>query len=153
MITENKLDKSFGPTGTSAGIFLFVIGIVTTFTSIFGLILVLLGSFIGFSSTSNIIDFDKRRVKFSNKLFGILKTGKWIQINTDMKLAIKDSAITWRTYSKGNRTLDIEAKDFRIFLLDSDNQEIMPIKKTNSFEAAMTELKILYIKLKLNAVE
>ena len=67
-----------------------------------------------------------------------------------MKLAIKDSAITWRTYSRGNRTLDIESKDFRIILLDSDNQEIMQIKKTNSLDLAKAELEILCNKLGLS---
>ena len=153
MITENKLDESFGPTGTAAGIFLFIIGIITTYTSFLGLILVLLGAFIGFSSTSTLIDFDRHRIKFSNDLFGILKTGKWIQINPAMKLAIKDSAITWRAYSRGNRTLDIEAKDFRIILLDSNNQEIMQIKKTDSFDLAKSELETLCIELKLNSIE
>ena len=70
-----------------------------------------------------------------------------------MKLAIKDSAITWRTYSRGNRTLDIEDKDFRIILLDSDNQEIMQIKKTDSFDLAKSELETLCIELKLNSIE
>ena len=153
MVTENKLDKSFGPAGSSAGIFLFIIGIITTITSLFGLVLVLLGAFIGFSSSSTFIDSDKRRIKFSNNLFGILKIGKWIQINPAMKLAIKDSAITWRTYSRGNRTLDIESKDFRIILLDSDNQEIMQIKKTNSLDLAKAELEILCNKLGLNPHE
>ena len=150
MTIENKLDKSFGPAGSSAGIFLFIIGIITTYTSVIGLILILLGAFMGFSSTSTFIDSDKRRIKFSNNLFGILKTGNWIQINPAMKLAIKDSAITWRTYSRGNRTLDIEAKDFRIILLDSDNQEIMQIKKTDSYETARAELEILRIYMNIS---
>lgn len=153
MITENKLDKSFGSTGTAAGVFLFIIGIITTYTSLFGLILVLLGAFMGFSSTSSLIDFDKRRIKFSNNLFGILKIGKWIQINSPMNLAIKDSAITWQTYSRGNRMLEIINKDFRIILLDSDNQEIMQIKKTNSLDLAKAELEILCNKLGLNPHE
>jgi len=153
MITENKLDKSFGSTGTTAGIFLLIIGVITTFTSLFGLVLVLLGAFLGFSSTSALIDFDKRRIKYSNNLFGVIKTGKWIQLTAIMKLAIRDSAITWRTYSRGNRALDFVDKDFRIILLDLDNQEIMQVKKTDTLDLAKTELEILCTKLKLNAVE
>ena len=41
MKVNNKLDKSFGPVGTSAGIFLFVLGIITLYSSWFGLILVI----------------------------------------------------------------------------------------------------------------
>lgn len=153
MITENKLDKSFGPTGTAAGVFLFIIGVITTYTSLLGMILVLLGAFIGFSSTSTIIDFDKRRLKFSNNLFGILQTGEWLQLHQGMKLGIRESSVTWRTYSRGNRSLDIENKDVRIILLDTDNQEIMQIKKTDSPESAMAELEILCNKLELSPIE
>ena len=78
MRIKNKLDKSFGPVGTSAGSLLFVVGMIVIFNSIYGLILVVLGAFVGFSSTGTIIDTEKRRIKFSNNLFGIFQTGKWI---------------------------------------------------------------------------
>jgi len=153
MTTENKLDKSFGSTGTTAGIILLITGVITTFTTLFGLVLVILGAFLGFSSTSTLIDFDKRRIKYSNNFFGVIKTGKWIQINSAMKLAVRDSAITWSTFSRGNRVLDIVDKDFRIILLDLDNHEIMQVKKTETFDLAKAELEILCSKLKLNTVE
>ena len=153
MIINNKLDKSFGPVGTSAGIFLFVIGIITLYSSWFGLILVLLGAFVGFSSTSTIIDSDNRRVKFSNNLFGIIQTGKWIFVNQDMKIGIRESNITWRAYSRSNRPLEIDNKDFRLVLLDAENQEIMTLKKTDSFVSAKAELGILCNKLALIGIE
>jgi hypothetical protein len=153
MIIKNKLDKSFGPVGTSAGIFLFIIGIITLYSSWFGLILVLLGAFVGFSSTSTIIDSDNRRVKFSNNLFGIIQTGKWIFVNQDMKIGIRESNVTWRAYSRGNRSLDIDNKDFRLVLLDSENQEIMTLKKTDSLQSAKAELEILCNKLALIGIE
>jgi len=153
MKMNNKLDKSFGPVGTSAGIFLFVIGIITLYTSWFGLILVMLGAFVGFSSTSTIIDSDNRRVKFSNNLFGIIETGKWILIKQDMKIGIRESTVTWRAYSRGNRELDINNNDFRIILLDSDNQEIMPLMKSDSLETAKAEQEIVCNKLELCTIE
>jgi hypothetical protein len=153
MIIKNKLDKSFGPVGTSAGIFLFIIGIITLYSSWFGLILVLLGAFVGFSSTSTIIDSDNRRVKFSNNLFGIIQTGKWIFVSQDMKIGIRESNVTWRAYSRGNRSLDIDNKDFRLVLLDSENQEIMTLKKTDSLQSAKAELEILCNKLALIGIE
>jgi len=153
MIINNKLDKSFGPVGTSAGIFLFVIGILTLYTSWFGLILIVLGAFVGFSSTSTLIDYDNQRVKFSNNLLGIIRTGKWIVINNDMKIGIRESNVTWRAYSRSNRPMDFDNKDFRLVLLDSDNREIMPLKKTDSPESAKAELEILCNNLKLIGIE
>ena len=153
MKVNNKLDKSFGPVGTSAGIFLFVLGIITLYSSWFGLILVILGAFVGFSSTSTIIDPDNRRIKFSNNLFGIFQTGKWIFVNQEMKIGIQESNVTWRAYSRGNRALDIDDKDFRLVLLDSENQEIMALKKADTLQSAKAELEILCNKLALIGIE
>jgi len=152
MTTNNRLDKAFGPVGTSSGIILFVAGLILTCFYLSGLFLAVIGAFVGFSSTSTLVDDDKKRVKFSNNLFGIFKTGQWIQIEPSMKIGIKDSNITWRTYSRGDRTLDITNKDFRVILFDSENREIMPLKKSSSLESAKMELEILGNKLGISKI-
>ena len=149
MKTANKLDKSFGPSGSAAGIFLFVIGAVTTFTSLFGLILVLLGAFLGFTFTCTSIDFETGRIRFSEQLFGIFPYGKWIKTETGMKIGIKESNVTWRTFSRGNRSLDTDVKDFRLILFNAESQEIMPVKKTTSLADALAERKLMCDKLGL----
>jgi hypothetical protein len=143
MITNNKLDKAFGPVGTSSGIFLFVAGLILTCFYFSGLILVVIGAFVGFTYESTWIDDDKKRVKFSNNLFGIIKTGKWIRVEPSMKIGIRESNITWQAHSRGDRTIDITRRDFRIILFDSENREILPLKKTSSLESAKIELEIL----------
>ncbi len=141
MIINNKLDKSFGPAGTSAGIFLFIAGIgITFFYSPFGIILILIGAFVGFSNSSTRIDFDRRRLKFSNNLFGLIPTGQWLNVTEDMKMGIKRSNQSWRAYSRGNRALDTSIKDYRIMLLDKNGKEIMPIKKYPDLESAKVYL-------------
>lgn len=152
-MAKNKLDKAFGPTGSSAGLFIMVVGIATTFTSLFGLILILIGAFVGLSSTSTLIDFEKRRIKFSNNLFGFIQIGKWIAVEPTMKIGITDSNVTWRSYSRGNRSLDIDEKDFRLVLFDSDSIELLHLKKTYSFESARTELEFLCNKLDLKEID
>jgi len=139
MKTRNFLDKTFGPVGTSAGILLFVVGLFTSFTSLFGLILLVPGAFIGFTSSSCVIDWPKKRVKFTTNLFGIIRTGKWVNIEPDMKIGIKKSNRVWRAYSWSNRTLDLEKSDFRIILYDRNNKQIMPIKKAKTPEEASHE--------------
>ena len=143
MIIKNRLDKSFGPAGAFAGMILLIAGIILTCFYFSAAFLILLGGFVGFSFTSAIIDCDKKRIKFSNNLFGIIPIGKWIQILPTMKIAIKKSDQTYRTYSQGNRTLDIEKKDFRIVLLDIDNKEIMPIKKFDTVDHAKAECETI----------
>jgi hypothetical protein len=143
MKINNLLDKSFGPVGTSAGTVLLIIGIIMTFFYFSAIILVLLGAFIGFTSTSALIDYDKKRVKFSNNLFGIIKIGKWIYIEPDMKLGFKKSNLIWSAYSQTNRILDVADQDYRIILYHSNNKEIMPVRKTKSLDTAKVELERL----------
>ena len=150
MVENNKFEKSFGPVGTSAGVVLFVAGLILTYFQVTGLILIIIGAFVGFSNTSTLIDYEKKRVKFSNNLFGIIRIGQWYKIDPTMKIGIKELNLTWRSYSQGNRPLDIESKDYRIILFDSVNKEIMPIKKFNSKDLAKLELVAMGSKLGLN---
>ncbi len=149
MIQINKLDKSFGPIGTIAGVTLFLVGLIVTFFSLSGLFLILIGAFVGFTSTSTLIDFDLKQVRFSNNLFGVIQTGKWITIEPSMKIDIKPSKRTWRAYSRGSRSVDITDKDFRLILYDENNKQIMPIMKTHSLESAKNEFESLKTRLKL----
>jgi hypothetical protein len=152
MIINNKLDKAFGPVGSSAGIFLLIAGLGISYFSFSGLILVLPGAFIGFTSTSTAIDFDMKRIRFSNNLFGIIKTGKWISIEPDMKIGIKSLTRGWRAYGRGNQTFDIKTKDFRLVLQDSGNKQILQIKKTDTLDSAKVELIKLSYQLGIRMV-
>ena len=140
MIYKNKLDNAFGPVGSTAGIFIFGAGIVASFYSPGGLLLVVAGAFVGFTSTSALIDTDRKRVKLRSNYFGIIKTGKWIDIEPGMKIGIKKMHKSWRAYSRGNRRLDVPEKNYRIFLFDKNNKKIMSLMKTDSFHDA-TELQ------------
>ena len=142
MISNNRLDKSFGPVGKWAGVFMFIAGLVESCSSLYGLILVVIGAFVGFTSTSTLLDYDKKRIKFSNNLFGVIRTGKWVPIDPTMKIGIRKSDQTYRAYSRGNQTLDVTQNDFRLIICDSEHKEIMPIKKVGSLDAAKIELEI-----------
>lgn len=150
MNSINKLDKSFGPSGSTAGIVLFSIGVILAFSNLLGLILIIVGALLGFTFTCTIIDFETRQVKFTEKLFGIIPTGRWISIEPGMKIGIKESNITWRTFSRGNRSTDTTVNDFRLILFDADDQEFMPLKKLDSLESAISERRILCNKLELS---
>ena len=152
MIQKNKLDKSFGPSGTFAGYIIFIAGLIATYSNLAGLILVVIGAFVGFSSTVALVDPDKKRIKFSNNLFGFIQTGKWIAIEPTMKLGIKESNITWTTFSRSNRSIDMINKDFRVVLCDTDENEIMEIRKNDSLEEAKVELDIISRQLRLSII-
>jgi hypothetical protein len=132
---------------------IFIAGIASSFQSLAGLILVVLGAFVGFSSTSVLIDSDNQRIRFSNNLFGIVRTGKWLKVTSGMKIGIKHSNVTWRAYSRSNRPVDIAKSDFRVVLVDADEREIMPLLKSDSADAAIAEQEHLCILLNLKAIE
>jgi hypothetical protein len=140
MIIKNKLDVAFGPFGSSTGFFLFIGGIVATYFSVFGLIIVIIGAFAGFTSTSTFIDSDNKRIKFSNNLFGIIPVGKWIDIKSGMKIGLKKSHKGYRAYIRGTQPIGIHINDIRIYLYGPDNKQIMPVKKVDSYESSKREL-------------
>ena len=152
MKTTNRLDKTFGPFGTSTGMFMIIGGIVMTYFSLSGIIVVIIGAFIGLTSTSTIIDLDKKRIKYSNNFFGIFKTGHWINIEPDMKLGIKKSNKGWQAYSRSNIPLSLNFRDYRIILYDSNNKKIMPVMKTNSLDSARSRLDELSNQLGLSLI-
>ena len=143
MIIRNNLDKPFGPMGSFAGIFMLIAGLIATYFSLTGLILVFIGAFLGFTSTSTLLDTDKKRIKLSNNLFGIIPVGQWIEIKPEMKVGLKNIQRGYRAYSRGNRMFDVHIKDIRIMLYGTDNKQIMPVKKFDSLDSAKTELESL----------
>ena len=153
MIINNKLDQSFGPVGSFAGILVFAAGLVSIYYfSLYSLILVLIGAFVGFTNSSTLIDFDKKQIRFSNNLFGVIKTGQWITVQPDMKIGISKSNKVWRSYSAGNRTHDIENKDYRLILYDSSGKIIMPVLKVPDLNSAKSELEKICKQLGLSPV-
>lgn len=116
------------------------------------LVLVLIGGFVGFTDTSTLINYDKKQVKFCNNIFGFIPVGKWMSLENSMKIGIKESNLTYRAFSRGNRALDITRNDFRLVLMDTNNREVMPLKKTHTLEVAKIELETMAKKLGLVTV-
>ena len=143
MIIKNKLDTAFGPFGSSTGFFMLLGGILATFYSFFGLIIVLVGAFAAFTTTSSQIDTEKRRIRHVNNLFGIIPAGKWIDITPEMKLGLGKSHRGYVGYIRGTQPVGIHYNDIRIFLYNAENKQIMPIQKFKSYDASITVLEKL----------
>jgi hypothetical protein len=118
-----------------------------------GFLIALVGAFISFTSTSSIIDTENRRVKFSNNLFGIIQTGKWIEIKPDMKIGLKKSHRGYRAYTRGTQPVDIHNNDIRILLYDSNKKQLMTLQKFSSYESSKSGIKELSEILGLNIVD
>ncbi len=129
----------------------FAAGVVLACFYFSAAILVMIGAFTGFTNSSVLVDYERKRVKFSNNLFGFIPVGKWMAVNPSMKIGIRESNQTFRSYSQGNRPLDVSQHDFRLVLYDQANKEIMPVKKCATIEAARAELETACRRLGLTA--
>lgn len=122
-----KFEKSFGPVASFSGIVIFIAGLIATYFALTGLILVFLGAFIGFTNSCTTIDTKNKKVRFSNNIFGIIKTGKWIDVAKDMQVGIKRDNKVYRTYSRSNRTLDLKVHNTILYLFDNKGNPMLPI--------------------------
>lgn len=143
MIKKYKLDRVFGPFGTSTGAFMFLGGIIATWFTVYGLFIAIIGAFVAFTTTSSLLDTDNKRIKLSNNLFGFIRVGKWIYIKSEMKIGIKRSHSGFQGYIRGTQPIGIHSHDFRIYLYTSENKPIMPIGKFDSLESSKAELQNL----------
>jgi hypothetical protein len=143
MITDNKIDRLLGPSGTFAGYSLIVFGLIGLFISLSGLILVVAGMFMAFTYDGTLIDFSTRRIKSYTCLFGFLKIGKWHSINDFNKFRIYKSNRLYSSYSRTNMQLTLKNSDIRLLFLNKDGSLKITVNKYGSFKAArkgMSEL-------------
>lgn len=132
---------------------MFLGGIIATYYSLSGLVIVVVGAFVSFTTTSTFIDTENKRVKLSNNIFGFIPVGKWINITPEMKLGLKKSHFGYRAYIRGNQPVDIHNNDIRVFLYSADNKQLMPLKKFSSFETSKEGIKELGSILELNILD
>ena len=151
MKTENRINKIFGPVGSYAGILIFFAGLIATifFSNgkpqgiIVGVIGTITGAFVGFSNSSVFIDRKQKRVRFSNNIFGIIHTGKWIPIESGMKISMKFSKTISRSYSRSNRILDIPTNQYSVILLDSNEKAMFPLFMSDTKENAKVNMVLI----------
>lgn len=143
MRIRNRLYKSFGPFAAASGKFLVVVGAIALYYSWTPLLIIALGAFLGFTQSRITIDVTNKRIRFSEDLFGLIPTGKWLVLNSKMKLDIQHATYSWRVYSQSNRTHDITGLHYRIMLYDAQGFEIMPIKRSGNRETLEKDLDVL----------
>ena len=143
MKQNHYLGKTFGPMGSSAGIVLFFFGLIAAANSLWAILLILFGAFLGFTSERTIIHFELKKLNYSTHLFGFIRTGSWMDVEPSMKLRIRKSKKNWRCLSWGNRTFEFEQENMRIVLCDSHGNQILPIKDAVSLDQAELEIKKL----------
>lgn len=146
MIVKYKLEYSFGPIGSFAGkvaFFSTILAMIFGEFSISALIFLTIPAFLGFSKTHIYIDTEKLRVRFSTTLFGLIPTGKWIDIDDEMEIGIRANKEQWQYIGLSNKSLKLKSTPFKIVLYKSTNKPLLTLKYASTIEEAKKELDSL----------
>lgn len=153
MKKTNRLGKVFGPVGSIAGYFVVIVGIVELFSSFKAILLIILGLFVGFTSYTTGIDFEKRRFRSAVALFGVLPLSIWNDIDNSMGLRINRCNKAWRTYSSSNRSFDISENNYRIELVDVHGRVLAGLQRFDGVDKAEEAIAFYSQRLQLPIVQ
>ncbi len=134
-----RLDKSFGPGGSFAGMILVLVGIILIPFYWTGIILILIGAFIGFSGNACEIDTVKRLIRPCNLILGLFRSGQWISTNSFHGIRVVRTKRFYRTFSLSNRTMETKQEDYRVVLEAGTLQSRVEVMKCKSKEEAIEE--------------
>ncbi len=151
MIINNKIEYILSGPKTFAAILFFLTGITIALMgyiywglSISFFVLFLLTSYSGVE-----IDTTNARIKQYNRFFGVIKTGKWRNLNAFIGLTIVPMRKVNTIASRSNLTNTTVKKDYRIYLVNKAKKPAFPIKICLNREQARNSIDEFSIWLKL----
>ena len=92
-------------------------GIFAATYSLLSLTLIIPGLFMAFTYNGIMIDTVNKKVKPYTSLFGIIKTGKWINADQFTRFNIIKATKKYTTYSRANLRLDLNVSDIELLLI------------------------------------
>lgn len=153
MKTDNRIDMFLGPSAVFAGYVFLLVGVVYSFESLAGLILVVAGLFMGFTFYGATFDFERGRIRSYTAIFGLIKLGTWYQAGIFDRFRIYHSRRSYTSYSRANIPLVVKKSDIRLELFKSDRSIKITVNRYDSVEEARMELDQIRRELKLNNLE
>jgi hypothetical protein len=147
-VINNNLGKFFGPSSSYMGYVFIISGIVAVNYSLLALTLLIPGIFMKFTYNGTIIDTDNKKIKPYTALFGIFRTGKWIDVNQFSRFNIIKATKKYTTYSRANVRFDMNVSDIELLLINRNGSKKIVLNKYSNFEDAhkeMEELRILLL--------
>lgn len=150
-MVNNKIDSIFGTVGVFAGWIILAFGIYSCFYSLIGISTVVVGLFLAFTNTSTKIDFDNKKAKFSNNLFGIFSVGYWTEITPHMSLSLQKTTKSQNIFAFSNQKTTNTAQDYRIMLINEKGIAIMPLKRFDKKDDAEKEINEFAEKFKITS--
>lgn len=142
-VINNNLGKFFGPSSSYMGYIFIISGIVAVSYSLLALTLLLPGFFMAFTYNGTIIDTDNKKIKPYTALFGIFKTGKWIDANQFTRFNIIKATKRYTTYSRANVRFDMNVSDIELLLINRNGSKKIVLNKFSNFEDAHKEMEEL----------
>jgi hypothetical protein len=147
-VRNNNLGKFLGPSSSYMGYIFIACGIFTATYSLLALTLIIPGVFMAFTYNGIIIDTDKKKLRPYTALFGLFKTGKWIDSNQYTRFNIIRATKRYTSYSRGSVRFDMNISDIELLLINKSGTKKIVINKYKNFEDAhkdMEELKSILI--------
>lgn len=138
MIENNRLGKTFGPQLSFSGWILLIFG-AFFITDVMGMLLVVLGLFLGSMTDGVLIDFDQRRIKRYSSPFGFNLPGRWEEIEQHSGLVVIPFRKEYAVLSRSNLRNATVISDYRIFLTSHNQKPRYPIKACVTKEDAISE--------------
>jgi hypothetical protein len=146
-IRNNNLGKFFGPSSGYMGYVFIICGIVAVSYSLLGLTLLIPGFFMAFTYNGTFVDTEKKRIKSYTALFGIFKTGKWINANQFTRFNILKATKKYTTYSRAYVRFDMNVSDIELLLINRNGSKKIVLNKYSNFEDAHKEMEELSLLL------
>jgi hypothetical protein len=136
---NNKLGKFFNPVQVYMGYVFMACSILFISSSPLTLLLLIPGTLMGLTYTGTIIDADNRRVKPYLVLFGIIHSGKWIDISQFTRFNIIRATKKYTAYSRGSVRFDMASSDIELLLMNRNGSKKVILNKYSKFSDAQRE--------------
>jgi hypothetical protein len=139
-VKNNILGKFFGPSSSYAGYVFIGCGIFTAFYSLLALTLLIPGFFLAFTYNGIFIDTDQKRIKPYTSLFGIYRTGRWINADQFTRFNIIKATKKYTSFSRGSVQFNMNVSDIELLLMNRNGTKKVVLNKFNNFEDAHKEM-------------
>lgn len=123
-----KSGRVFPPQVVFAGSLILLAGLFFV-TRAMGIIMILTGAFILFSTDQVRINTDTRSIRSGTALFGIIPTGKQRRIDEFNGVTVVPATVCTTTRSLSNRSNSVQAREFRVYLIEKEQKTTLLIRK------------------------
>lgn len=131
--------KFFGPIQIYTGYFLIMGGLIGISYSLIAIVLIISGAFLAFTYTGTILDTEIYRVKPYTNLFGIIRTGKWIDLKIFTRFNIVRTNRKYTSYSRGSVRFDMNISNIQLRLINKDGTSYVILNRYGKMEEAQKE--------------